>query len=463
MRRYLAILLFLVLMPKAWSQVSTHLVDSLLEVLPAQQGRERVLTMIELTWEFYEISFDESTAWGEKAIAEAQAIDSLNLEAKANYVLGIQYCYHGDIDLAKDYLIKSCQLYRELGEWDMLFNSQWQLARFEQAKGNIDSSYVHYDDALATAQRIHDTVAYADVKFNMAVILFDKGQLNQAKAEYLRLRDYYCSDQRDEPKLLQVNLNLAAIDMELGNAVAARGVFYSLIPSFEAIADNTRLMYAYKNLGTIYLRDIINYDSALICLQNAHRYSKVAEYTYFASDVVHELGNAYFKLGKYSEALAYHMEALAESEEIQYHKGVAAAYAGMAQVYYILGQAQKSLDCYQKCFAAEQKMGSDKYRKTLGAELVKDYARLGRFADLEAELAEMEDDKMALVFENASLFDKCQRLQDETDDLCVANQRQSDEIEMLATKAKHYRLAFFGLFGLAFVALFLAIVKNLKR
>ena len=462
MRRCFIILFFILLMPKAWSQVDTHIVDSLLDVLPSQQGRERILTMMELTWEFYDISFDDCTDWGEKAVSEAKAMDSNNLLAKANYVLGMQYCFHGDLDLAKDYLNSACTLYSNLGDLEGLFDSQWNLARYEQAKGNIDSSFVFYVNALATAEMMHDTAAFMDVKYNMAVILYEKGELNRAKAEYLRLRDYY-SGINDEFYISIVNLNLASIEMDLGNAFAARKSFYSLIPIFEAKSDNTRLMYVYKNLGSIYLSDIINYDSALICLQNARRYSEIAELTYFSSDVTNELGNAYFKLGNYNESLKYYNEALDEASEIQYQNGMAAAYAGMGQVYCELGQAQRSLDCFQKCFEAEKRMGSDRYRVAIGSELIKDYARLGRYDDLESELSEIEEDRKALIRENSDLFDENLRLQAEAEDLCSLNQSQSDEINVLAARAKHYQLAFFGVLGLVLVALIFVIAKKLKR
>ena len=56
----------------AFAQMDTRIVDSLESILPTQEGREKVLTMIELTWEFYDISFDDCIGWGEKALKEAQ-------------------------------------------------------------------------------------------------------------------------------------------------------------------------------------------------------------------------------------------------------------------------------------------------------------------------------------------------------------------------------------------------------
>ena len=72
MKRLFNILVFCCLSLTAFSQEETRVVDSLLRVLDHQEGRDKVLTMIELTWEFSDISYDDCIDWGEKAINEAQ-------------------------------------------------------------------------------------------------------------------------------------------------------------------------------------------------------------------------------------------------------------------------------------------------------------------------------------------------------------------------------------------------------
>ena len=53
MKRWLNILVFIVFSVSAFAQVDTRVVDSLQEVLATQEGREKVKTMLELTWDFY--------------------------------------------------------------------------------------------------------------------------------------------------------------------------------------------------------------------------------------------------------------------------------------------------------------------------------------------------------------------------------------------------------------------------
>ena len=110
------------------AQQETRIVDSLMDALIKQDGREKVLTMIELTWDFYDVSYDDCLDWGEKAIREAQKMGYGDLEAKANYALGIQYAYHGDLDLAKLYLQRSYSQFVALGDTKNAFESLWNMS-----------------------------------------------------------------------------------------------------------------------------------------------------------------------------------------------------------------------------------------------------------------------------------------------------------------------------------------------
>ena len=84
MRRLLNILVFLSLSLTVFAQEETRVVDSLLGVLPSQEGREKVETMIKLSKAFFDFSFDDCVDWGEKAIMEAKSQGYTDLEADAN-------------------------------------------------------------------------------------------------------------------------------------------------------------------------------------------------------------------------------------------------------------------------------------------------------------------------------------------------------------------------------------------
>ena len=183
MRHWVCIFLFLLLAATGISQ-ETRIVDSLQEVYATQEGREKVLTMIELTWDFYDVSFDDCIIWGEKAVKEANALGLYDLEAKANYVLGIQYAHHADLDLAKDYLRRSYALNEALADTANMFEALWSMATYELVLGSIDSSNMLYDNALTIAEQMNDSLSCVYIYANLAII-------NYQKNNFIAALDYY--------------------------------------------------------------------------------------------------------------------------------------------------------------------------------------------------------------------------------------------------------------------------------
>ena len=462
MRRLLNILLFVTLSFSAFSQAEMRVVDSLQDALATQEGRQRLETMINLTWDFYGVSFCDCISWGEKSIAEARTLHLPDMEAEANYAIGYQYGKHGDLDLAKAYLQKSCELYRNLDDQEHLLEALWHLARFEMMEGSIDSAYYWYQDALEAAELLHDSVAYCDALMNMATIQYEKSNYSQAKAMLMRTREMFVQLGADD-RLLGVDMNLATIDMEQGNAISAQQAFEKMIPELEAGADSLDLLIIHLNLGEIYMRDLVKLDSALAHLQKAQSYAVVDGIDGYGVEVLNKLGDVHHALKRYDEAVGYYDEAIAAAGPISYQGGLVAAYGGLGKVYCEMGQAQKSLACLEKCFEIEKKMGSERYRDQLSRCLIWDYARLGRYDDMSNALTALDDDRKDLIRENAGLLDDNLLLQSEVDDLIARSDEQTDQIDALRATAKHYQLSFFGLLGIVFAVLLLVIVKNLKR
>ena len=272
MKRLLNILVFFCFASTMVAQEETRIVDSLENILPTQEGRDKVLTMIELTWEFYEISFDDCINWGEKAMKEAQNQGLADLEAKSHYVLGIQYCYHGDLDLAKQYLWQAYHRFMALDDTNNAFESLWNIAFYELNLGSIDTAFPVYERALALAQQINDTSACAYANANLGMICYKRNEL-EAATDYYRMSLRQFQRLNDEVMVLRVETNLATLLFEKGQPEEARRMYWKLIPQFEAIEDNYRLFLAHKNLGSIYESSIINFDSALFHLRKAIDYS----------------------------------------------------------------------------------------------------------------------------------------------------------------------------------------------
>ena len=91
------------------------------------------------------------------------------------------------------------------------------------------------------------------------------------------------------------------------------------------------------------------------------------------------------------------------------------------------------------------------------------YARLGKFDEMESELKDFKEEYEALQRENNDLYDQLSTLQDNTQGLLQQYESQNDQIQTLQSQRNHYRLAFFGLLAIALAVLVLLVAYKIVR
>jgi tetratricopeptide (TPR) repeat protein len=470
MKRLINILVFFCLSLPALAQEETSVVDSLLNVLPTQEGRDKVLTMIELTWEFYDVSYDDCIDWGEKAIKEAQNQGFKDLEAKANYALGIQYAFNGDMDLSKVYLKNAYDGFTALEDTKNAFESLWNIATYEMSFGSIDTAYSVYEKALSLAHQLNDTSAFAYVLSNMGLIWYKRGNSEVSLRYYGEAKNLFETIGADLD-VLRLRSNIAVIYLERDRYDEARRLFWSILPKFEDYGDNYYAFLACKNMGIIYENTIVNYDSALFYFQRALDYvgspMSYKENEVFLNNEISgalvEMANIMERQGNHAEAIAKYEEALAMAESSGYLYGQMEAFVGLGKIYGKLGQAQKSLQYFNHYFDLEKKSGLVQLRPTFRKVLAIDYARLGMMEELDAELSNMENAISEAQRENTGLYDENEDIQVQLSALLQQYDSQNTQIQTLQTQRNHYRLAFFGLLSIAIFTLVLLAAYKIVR
>lgn len=464
MKRLLNIMVFICLSVMAFAQDDTHVVDSLRSVLATQEGREKVKTMIELTWDFYDVSFDDCIDWGEKAIKEAQNQGFDDLEAKANYVLGIQYAYHGDLDLAEHYLQIAYAKFMVLGDVKNAFESLWNIATYELTLGSLDTALKVYEDALPLARQMNDTLAWADVLSNMGAIAYDHGESEDAYNFYMEAKRLY-GQIGAEQRMARMDYSLAVISAEKGYWEQARNIYWKILSGFEKTDEEYYAFLTCKNLGKLYENGIVNYDSAMYYFQKAIRITEgamtIKEYEVFAnnekSGVLVEMANIMVQHGEYAQAIDHYKMALHMAEKCSYYSGQMEACAGLVKVYGMTGQSELSLQYYKRFAELEQRSGITIMRPALTRYMLLTYARLHLYDELDAELEKMEENKISLLRENADVYEQNRNLIRNSEELLRQYESQSTELEALQFQRNHYRLAFFGLLALVFATLVLLV------
>lgn len=460
MKRLFNILVFCCLSLNAFSQEETRVVDSLLRVLDHQEGRDKVLTMIELTWEFYDISYDDCIDWGEKAINEAQNQCFKDLEADAMYALGMQYGYHGDLDLSQEKLREAFRLHEIVGNEARAFEDLWNQARFEQKNGNIDTSFQIYEKVLVYAEKRQDSIAMAQVYTNMAIIQHQKNDFVQAEKNLKKCFDIYNSIP-DTVWVLRTETNMAGIYMEWGKYSEAKRLFLDAIPKMEAIGDYGILVSVYKNYGQLFVKQTMDFDSAKYYFEKAYSIVELLEENEIKVpitdkvNILVELGNSDYNQDNYLEAIEKYKEAFDLAESNAYYAGQLQACMGLGTAYSCLTKPSESLYYLNLFFELEEKSGITIAHSSMRLSLMLNYARLGKFDELELELSDFEEDYNGILRENVDIYDQLQELQNEVSDLFNEHDSQNIQIQTLQAQRNHYRLAFFGLLA---IVLFMAVL-----
>lgn len=460
MKRLFNILVFCCLSLNAFSQEETRVVDSLLRVLGHQEGRDKVLTMIELTWEFYDISYDDCIDWGEKAINEAQNQCFKDLEADAMYALGMQYGYHGDLDLSQEKLREAFRLHEIVGNEARAFEDLWNQARFEQKNGNIDTSFQIYEKVLVYAEKRQDSIAMAQVYTNMAIIQHQKNDFVQAEKNLKKCFDIYNSIP-DTVWVLRTETNMAGIYMEWGKYSEAKRLFLDAIPKMEAIGDYGILVSVYKNYGQLFVKQTMDFDSAKYYFEKAYSIVELLEENEIIVpitdkvNILVELGNSDYNQDNYLEAIEKYKEAFDLAESNAYYAGQLQACMGLGTAYSCLAKPSESLYYLNLFFELEEKSGITIAHSSMRLSLMLNYARLGKFDELESELSDFEEDYNGILRENVDIYDQLQDLQNEVSGLFNEYDSQNIQIQTLQAQRNHYRLAFFGLLA---IVLFMAVL-----
>ena len=470
MKRVFNILILSFLTTFVFAQDETRVIDSLESVMAKQEGREKVLTMIELSKAFFDFSFDDCVDWSEKAIHLSQEAGDVELEADAYFSLGINYGYHSDLDLAQIYLEKSFDLYQQSGNENKAFESLWNLAYFELILGNIDTACLAFQKVLSVAERRHDSLAYAQANDNLAFIQYHRKDFDAAIKAYKSSRDMYVL-LGDSLAVTHTNLNLAIILNECRRTKEARNLFAKVISQLESFQEIDMLLTAYKNYGMLFARDLVNYDSAsyyfekaLACL-DSESLSRADRQTmaYSKVDLLVEKGNVAVNCHDEMTAKSHFENAFSLAEENKYHLGMMQSALSLGQLYASQGKATVSMH-YLEIYAKEAKQsGITMMESAVKKPLIINYARLGRFDEMASELDAFDEYRQTLQRENNDLYDQISTLQDESQGLLQQYESQSEQIETLQTQRNHYRLAFFGLLAIGLFVTALLIAYKIVR
>ncbi len=172
------LLIIFVLILVVLSTFSKEYPDSLENSLGKSEGKEKLIILHDLVWEYYKTNPSRSIFFGKEAIQLSQDLGDSAMLAYSYRYTGIGYKMTGLYDEALDYYFKSLKILQPLG-------NDKSIAKAYISIGNIYGELTLYDEAkeylkkaLATAKKEKDLGMIARTSIARGVIFHRNNELD---------------------------------------------------------------------------------------------------------------------------------------------------------------------------------------------------------------------------------------------------------------------------------------------
>ena len=462
MKRLINILVFVLLASFSFAQEEMQVIDSLQNVMAKQEGAKRVETMAELAQFMFNVSFDDCISIGETAVAEAEKLGDDDLLSWTHWMLGTSFMNHYDFDLALEHFDKAIELLEGKEESEWLMYALDYKGRVELLMGDLDEALATYLRDLEVSQHLGDEPNCADVTNNLAYIYFHQDELEKALESFSLARQKF-EYLGDTLSVAQCDNNISNIYVQWQQFDKAKSILQEAIPVFKRFDDESSLAHAYQNLGTVYATGLVNYDSALFYLQKSVACAENVDDEIVLIEDEIETANVLMKLGRENDAMSLYQSALHSSEAMGYLNGTMESYRMLGIHYNEKGDFTTSAVYLKRCVEIAEENGNQVFVNSVRPYLIADYAHLGHFAEMKEQLDLFQENYASVFNESNALSEKLADLQDDAESLFAMYESQNEEIETLQSQRNSYRLAFFGLLGIALFSLAILVVCKIVR
>jgi len=301
--------------------------DSLEKVLPTLQGREKVLVLGELAFQYSYIDVARAIDYGQQELALARRLNEPDLVALACNDLSIAYYYKGRFDTVVDLNKKAFAIRARLGDKKGMAASLNKIGSAYYELGDLDNAMRVQMRTLQLYENMRDTFGMENTLNNIGNILHRNKNYTQA-IPFFGTAQELAAKIGDTRGVIAAKGNHANALLSLKRPDEAEKQFLELIALIETSGHSEQLAVAYQALGVIYrdrkqhARGVEYYLKALDIYEKIH--SEVGMGTIYIN-----LGNAYKDLGDDAMATYYLGKGLQISENQATPYQLKLAYNGM--------------------------------------------------------------------------------------------------------------------------------------
>ncbi|MBW6459103.1 MAG: histidine kinase [Bacteroidales bacterium] len=299
-------------------------VDSLLLVLPTQQGIERIQTLNRLALSLSFEDAEKSTYFADQAMSMAKRINYTEGIAVAYSYYGFIQFYEGNYPEALNFFYEALHIYEELGNLRKVAAMYMEIAATHFWANNIEKAIEIAENKVIPGYRAKDKAGNTVGGFQDTIRTFSTlglpyrmtGRSDTALRIYQRYMDAGRVHGFDLTDLLVHEAVVAACYYETGNVDSAVYQYWKAFAYPEVNQSVLALKHEYmRRLASIYTVHG-DPDSALYYYRQAYQWLEPHGFLYSALMAAWELGEFYAKRGKRLEAEKSWLEAAKLVEEM---------------------------------------------------------------------------------------------------------------------------------------------------
>jgi predicted ATPase/DNA-binding SARP family transcriptional activator len=186
----------------------------------------------------------------EEALADAEHLGNLELQAAARCDRAIVAWRRGDLASARTLLEQAIAVYREGGHEARLAGTLGNLGNIVRDGGDPQAAHARFDEALVLAERLGHVWEMANLRNNKAIAYAYQDDLDAARREF----ETALALQRDidnRPGISMSLTNLGNVHLDTGEHDRARELYGEALALCEELGDRQGAAHLFVNLGVL--------------------------------------------------------------------------------------------------------------------------------------------------------------------------------------------------------------------
>jgi len=333
-----------------------RLIDSLYLAAQAQQGQDKVETLIHLSEAYRAVSFDKSLKTGESAIELSDREGYQVLKGKTLKSLGVSAYYIGDYDLALHYFNKGLEAFSLAADRKGTAECLHNIALVNELTGQQAKALDYYQQSLVIEEELGDADGQATTILNIGNLLYEQGKFNQAYDFYYRallIRE----DIPDTMGKAEVLKNMALVYWQWDEVDKALENLNKAGTIFEQYGNNWELASVFVNLGVIHSEELDDSETGKDYLLRALGMKQALGDIAGTTRIMNSLGNIYVRIKDFKTAFDYFEKSMRIFEQSDHALGQVETWFFKGKAWYDAGEYAKAALALEHCLNLSEKFG----------------------------------------------------------------------------------------------------------